>query len=77
MNNYGYTEKLVNIDRIIAGDVVMHNNKLITVNKNDIKLCPFMGLTLFGDSYCLGHKKINLVNILHRKPIVNEKESKR
>jgi hypothetical protein len=46
------------ISSLSVGDVVLHNSKEMTVSNGDIKRCSFMGLTLFGDSYSLGRKKV-------------------
>jgi len=46
------TEK-IHISRIRPGDTILHNNKDMTVCKNNIKR-SFCGITIFGDSYRLG-----------------------
>jgi len=51
----------VNISKISIGDTVLHNNKLMTVGKDDIKKSSFMGITLFGDSYSIGNKLVSKV----------------
>jgi hypothetical protein len=53
--------KQVNISQISIGDTVIHNNKIMTVGKNDIKKSSFMGITLFGDSYSIGNKLVSKV----------------
>lgn len=58
-----YNISLVNIDEIIAGDTVMHNDKMMTVSNSDIKQSSFMGTSLFGDSYNHGHKLVKKVII--------------
>lgn len=50
---------------IRAGDVVRHDGKDRTVGIKDIKHCDFMGVSLFGDTYNLGHKLVDLV-VIHR-----------
>jgi len=54
------TEK-VHISRISAGDVILHNDKEMTVCEKDIKRDDFMGFTLFGDSYKLGRALVTKV----------------
>ncbi len=44
----------VHISTISAGDTVLHQGKLRTVCRRDIKRSDFFGLMLFGDSYNLG-----------------------
>lgn len=51
----------VHISTIVAGDTIMHNGEMKTVSGNNIKFDSFMGTTLFGDSYRLGHKKVTKV----------------
>lgn len=48
----------VHISQIKRGDTVLHNDKMRTVCKTDIKHSSFMGTTLFGDSYNLGYKLV-------------------
>ena len=50
----------VHIKEVKVGDVVFHNGKWRTVGKKDIKEDAFMGRTLFGDSYQLGYKLLQL-----------------
>ncbi len=63
MRNLKYTTELIHISTVSIGDTVIHNNELATVNKENIKRSDFMGVTLFGDSYRLGTKKVIKVNI--------------
>ena len=53
-----YTQIKCHINDIKAGDTVIHDNKLMTVSKNNIKKCEFMGKTLFGDNYQSGNKLV-------------------
>ena len=53
--------KEVHISLIRAGDAILHNGELVTVSSNNIKHCPFMGTTIFGDSYNLGYKPVIVV----------------
>ena len=48
----------VHISMIRAGDTILHDNKETTVTQGNIRKCSFMGITLFGDSYHLGHKLV-------------------
>lgn len=50
------------ISLVFVGDTVLHNGVERTVCANDIKRCAFMGVTLFGDSYSLGHRPVIVVN---------------
>lgn len=50
--------KQVHISEIRVGDTILHNGEIKTVSGNNIKNCSFMGKTLFGDSYNLGHKLV-------------------
>ena len=50
--------KKVHISTIRQGDTILHNGELITVSRDYIKRDPFMGLTLYGDSYNLGYKPV-------------------
>lgn len=52
---------LKHISEIRAGDVVRHAGKVVTVGNSDLKSSDFMGVTLFGDSYMLGRKKVEVV----------------
>ena len=40
------------------GDVILHNDKEVTVSVADITSNEFMGICIFGDSYQLGYKKV-------------------
>lgn len=51
-------KELVSINDVKIGDTVVHDGKQVTVGKESIKNCVFMGRTLFGDSYCIGYKPV-------------------
>jgi len=51
---------LTHITNIKAGDTVIHNGQEKTVCKNDIT-SGFMGVCLFGDSYRLGSKLVEVI----------------
>lgn len=51
----------VHISTIKNGDTVFHNEKLMTVSRNDISRVDLFGTTLFGDSYHCGNKPVNKV----------------
>lgn len=53
--------KQVHISTIQSGDTIQHNGEIKTVSGNNIKRCSFMGTTLFGDSYSLGHKLVTKI----------------
>ena len=53
--------KLVHKSEIKIGDTVIHNGELITVGKESISHDEFMGILLFGDSYRLGYKMVEIV----------------
>ena len=44
----------VHINDIQVGDVIQFHGKMATVCRNDIKYDPFMGRSIFGDTFCLG-----------------------
>lgn len=54
--------KKVHISQVRPGDAIMHNGEMVTVSANNIRHCKFMGTTVFGDSYNLGYK---LVEVIH------------
>jgi hypothetical protein len=50
-----------NIKDVIVGDLILCSDHIIrTVSANNIKKCPFMGITIFGDSYALGYKPVKV-----------------
>ena len=49
------------ISCIKVGDTVMHEGMMKTVNGTSIKRGGFMGTSLWGDSYHLGNKPVQLV----------------
>ena len=57
--NYDIIEK--NINYVKAGDTILHNNELKTLTWQNIKYNEFMGLSIFGDNYQCGHKKVKVV----------------
>ena len=56
-----YTIKPTHISDIKAGDTILHNGEVKTVSGNNIKGSTFIGKTLFGDSYNLGYKKVEVI----------------
>ena len=62
-----YKIELVNIKEIKHGDTILHNGEFHTVDRTHFKNCPFMGLTLLGDSYNLGYKPVKKVHIYKAK----------
>ena len=55
-----YIIKEVNISEILAGDTIKHNGIIKTVSQKNI-INKKHGLTIFGDSYNLGYKKVKKV----------------
>ena len=53
--------KHVHISEIKVGDIILHNNKCITVYTKNIKRDPFIGITIFGDSYNFGNKNVTVL----------------
>ena len=67
-----YTIELVHKGAIEPGDTILHTDgKLRTVCKRDIKKCPFMGVTIFGDSYRLGRQMVKKAVIHRAIPVVS------
>lgn len=63
----------VHISVIKNGDTIIFNDGLLTtVGHSNIKRCPFMGITIFGDSYKLGHQKVKLVEFIKPKKMAGE-----
>jgi hypothetical protein len=59
MTNY-IIEK-THISNINVGDTIMHYGEMKTISGNNLKRDSFMGTTLFGDSYNIGHKLIDRI----------------
>lgn len=53
----------VHVSNIRVGDTVLHNGRLMTVGRNDVKR-GFMGHTIFGDSYRLGTLPVTKVEFV-------------
>ena len=51
----------VHISQVKAGDTIVHNGREMTVGHKDIKPDPFMGVSIFGDSYRSGRQKVTRV----------------
>ena len=49
-----HTIGLRHISEVSAGDIVEHEGCLRTVSARNLRRDPFIGVTLFGDSYRLG-----------------------
>lgn len=56
-----YSIKKTHISNINVGDTIMHNGEIKTISGNNLKRDSFMGTSLFGDSYNLGHKLVELI----------------
>jgi hypothetical protein len=55
--------KKVHISQVHAGSLIAHYGELKTVCDSDIRKCNFMGKSIFGDSYCSGHKPVIVVEL--------------
>lgn len=55
------TKISTHISDVKAGDTVEHNGDLRTVCQRDIKRDPFMGTSLFGDTYRCGTRHATVV----------------
>ena len=62
------TIKSIHISMIRSGDTIVHDGVEKTVSGSDIKHDSFMGKTIFGDSYKLGHKLVKVVIFSLDKP---------
>lgn len=59
-----FPTKEVHISTIKSGDTIIHvDGHVRTVCKNNIKNDSFMGKSLFGDSYKLGHTLVKKILI--------------
>ena len=55
------------ISKIKNGDAIVHDGYVRTVCNKDIRSCKFMGISLFGDTYHIGHKPVKKVVFKQRK----------
>lgn len=51
---------MIHISAVLPGDTVIHNGHARTVCSSDLRHNDFMGLMLFGDSYALGTRLVNV-----------------
>jgi len=58
---YNYTTVKKHISQISAGSTIIHNGEMKTVSGNNIKFSEFIGVSLFGDSYNIGNKLVEVV----------------
>lgn len=56
-----FTLESVHISKINSGDAILFNGEIRTVCNRFLKHDGFMGTTIFGDSYSLGHKLVERV----------------
>ncbi len=63
-NGYLYKTSLTHISNITGGDTIIHDKQMRTVSKTNIKNDPFMGRSLFGDSYHSGNTLVNKVTFV-------------
>lgn len=54
----GFHFKMTHISDIRPGHVIERDGDLVTVGEDFIKRCPFMGVSLYGDTYALGTKLV-------------------
>lgn len=52
----------IHITDVKIGDAILHNGEVKTVCNQTRKVCQFMGVTLFGDSYNIGNKLVTRVH---------------
>ena len=53
--------KETHIDLLEHGDTILHNGEVKTLTQDWIRWCPFMGRSIWGDTYRLGYKPATLV----------------
>lgn len=56
-----YALEPVHINFVRPCDTVFHGGALRTVCASDIRRCSFMGASIFGDTYALGHTPVQRV----------------
>ncbi len=67
-----YNIEYVHKDNIIAGDTILRHGHPVTVCAKDITYNTFMGISIFGDSYCLGCKPVKKVCYNKRTKTIKE-----
>lgn len=58
------TVRDTHISLVKQGDLILHGGEVKTLSGTYLKRCPFMGTTIWGDSYHAGHKPVKLVTSL-------------
>lgn len=53
----------IGVRQLRPGHIIIHEGKAQTVGPKDIQRCPFMGTSVFGDSYQAGHKPVYIVSM--------------
>lgn len=53
--------KMVHKSEVKIGDTVIHRGYIRTVTSSTFTNDKFMGLLLWGDSYRLGHEKVEVI----------------
>ncbi len=53
-----YTINKTHISKVRSGDTIFHQGEIKTLTDCNIKNCPFMGISIWGDSYQLGNKPV-------------------
>ena len=59
-----YTKTERHISKVKRGDTILHNGELKTLTDSNIKHCPFMGISIWGDSYHCGSKPVIVISNL-------------
>jgi len=60
-----YTVKDTHICFVTVGDIIIHEGRMVTVGRGDIRRDNFMGILVFGDSYQLGRQPAKKV-LIHK-----------
>ena len=62
---YNYTEHIVRIGSLKAGDTIEFEGNHQTVCSKDLSHCSFMGHSVFGSTYIHGRKTVKKINIIN------------
>lgn len=66
---YFFTITPTHKNAIVAGDTILLDGELKTVSRSNIRHDPFMGKTLFGDSFKLGLQLVQRVTFVQKPTI--------
>lgn len=64
MSAMQYTIVKKHVNDVIPGDTVLRDGELYTVTRKNIKHDPFVGTTIFGDSYKSGTQLVDVATML-------------